>query len=62
MRKGDIYIEKRCIFAASKQREREFSSAGLEHLPYKQRVGGSNPSTPTTERLTQVGLFSFYGF
>ena len=24
-----------------------FSSAGLEHLPYKQRVGGSNPSTPT---------------
>ena len=26
---------------------REFSSAGSEHLPYKQRVGGSNPSTPT---------------
>jgi hypothetical protein len=26
-----------------------FSSAGSEHLPYKQRVGGSNPSTPTTE-------------
>ena len=26
---------------------RAFSSAGLEHLPYKQRVGGSNPSTPT---------------
>ena len=24
-----------------------FSSAGLEHLPYKQRVGGSNPSTST---------------
>ena len=30
--------------------EREFSSAGLEHLPYKQRVGGSNPSTPTKSR------------
>ena len=29
--------------------EREFSSAGLEHLPYKQRVGGSNPSTPTKQ-------------
>ena len=28
-------------------RDRAFSSAGLEHLPYKQRVGGSNPSTPT---------------
>ena len=26
---------------------RELSSAGSEHLPYKQRVGGSNPSTPT---------------
>ena len=26
---------------------RAFSSAGSEHLPYKQGVGGSNPSTPT---------------
>ena len=26
---------------------RTFSSAGSERLPYKQRVGGSNPSTPT---------------
>ena len=30
-----------------KECEWEFSSAGSEHLPYKQRVGGSNPSTPT---------------
>ena len=38
--------------------EREFSSAGLEHLPYKQRVGGSNPSTPTkSRRLFQVVFF-----
>ena len=29
---------------------RAFSSAGSEHLPYKQRVGGSNPSTPTKKR------------
>ena len=29
---------------------RAFSSAGSEHLPYKQRVGGSNPSTPTTNK------------
>ena len=28
-------------------KKRAFSSAGSEHLPYKQRVGGSNPSTPT---------------
>ncbi len=31
----------------SNGKTRAFSSAGLEHLPYKQRVGGSNPSTPT---------------
>ena len=31
---------------------RAFSSAGLEHLPYKQRVGGSNPSTPTIPKTT----------
>ena len=29
----------------------EFSSAGSEHLPYKQRVGGSNTSTPTNEKF-----------
>ena len=33
---------------------REFSSAGLEHLPYKQRVGGSNPSTPTNEQSNEM--------
>ena len=27
------------------------SAAGSEHLPYKQRVGGSNPSSPTLARL-----------
>ena len=32
-------------------RKREYSSAGLEHLPYKQRVLGSNPSTPTESHL-----------
>ena len=29
------------------QSQRAISAAGLEHLPYKQRVGGSNPSSPT---------------
>ena len=42
----------------------EFSSAGSEHLPYKQRVGGSNPSTPTSqaskEMLRNQHLFLFY--
>ena len=38
-----------------------FSSAGLEHLPYKQRVGGSNPSTSTklNLRIAWVIFFSF---
>ena len=38
---------------------RAFSSAGLEHLPYKQRVGGSNPSTPT-KRNKVYGFVLFY--
>ncbi len=39
-------------FAALLKRKcRAFSSAGSEHLPYKQRVGGSNPSTPTTKTI-----------
>ncbi len=29
------------------QEVRALSSVGLERLPYKQRVGGSNPSAPT---------------
>ena len=29
---------------------RALSSAGLEHLPYKQGVGGSNPSAPMWNR------------
>ena len=41
--------------------ERAFSSAGLEHLPYKQRVGGSNPSTPTTIHTSFRRAFSSAG-
>lgn len=32
------------------KRKREHSSVGLEHLPYKQRVMGSNPFAPTKSR------------
>ena len=40
----------------SKRQARALSSVGLEHLPYKQRVGGSTPSAPTKEsRRTQCG-------
>ena len=38
--------------------QRELSSAGSEHLPYKQRVTGSNPVAPTNSHL-QRWLFSF---
>ena len=35
----------------------ELSSVGLEHLPYKQRVAGSNPAVPTlTISHIQVSL------
>ena len=42
---------------------RALSSAGSERLPYKQRVGGSNPSAPTPQRgvsisLTQLSFFT----
>ncbi len=39
-------LKKTATFAHAKQ-QREYSSAGSEHLPYKQRVLGSNPCTPT---------------
>ena len=38
-------------------RERALSSAGLEHLPYKQRVGGSNPSAPTSRQASSAWRF-----
>ena len=41
--------QRKKVLPLHSQTRREFSSAGLEHLPYKQRVGGSNPSTPTKQ-------------
>ncbi len=43
-------------------RARAFSSAGLEHLPYKQRVGGSNPSTPTKSKTRYPSDSEFFLF
>ena len=40
---------------------REISSAGSEHLPYKQGVTGSNPVSPTKESLS-VKLRGFFFF
>ena len=35
------------VFIQFEITSRGLSSVGLEHLPYKQRVGGSTPSAPT---------------
>ena len=44
-------------FASLSQRtDRVLSSAGSEHLPYKQRVGGSNPSAPTQVEILKACL------
>ena len=39
---------------------REISSAGSEHLPYKQGVTGSNPVSPTNPERN-FGIFLFKG-
>lgn len=40
---------------------RAVSSAGSERLPYKQDVGGSNPSLPTNKlKLKDLGIFVIY--
>ena len=39
---------------------REHSSVGLEHLPYKQRVGGSTPSAPTKALDSSKAFFFVY--
>ena len=51
---------KYCIsYLCTPNSKREFSSAGSEHLPYKQRVGGSNPSTPTDKRSLMAAFYHF---
>ena len=47
-----------CIFALP---FRAHSSVGLEHLPYKQRVRGSNPCAPT-DRNPQDEVFEGFLF
>ena len=54
-------FKKSRTFASLLKRKRgALSSAGSEHLPYKQRVGGSNPSAPTTQEDTWKVSFLFY--
>jgi hypothetical protein len=59
--KKQVYICSPKTEVEGKFKEREFSSVGSEHLPYKQRVTGSNPVTPTkTESRKEIcGFFVF---
>ena len=51
---GMIYLSYICTRNSAKG---ELSSAGSERLPYKQRVGGSNPSAPTPETIQNRMVF-----
>ena len=50
--------EKKPNFAAQKT-ERELSSVGSEHRPYKAGVVGSSPTVPTSKRGSRGFLFCF---
>ena len=47
-----------CRIFAPQILKRALSSAGSERLPYKQRVGGSNPSAPTKKAKSKGFAFS----
>ena len=42
--------------------KREISSVGSEHLPYKQRVNGSSPLSPTNTRVYVEKHKPFFAF
>ena len=56
---GMIYLSYICTRNSAKG---ELSSAGSERLPYKQRVGGSNPSAPTKSKIGWKPLNFLSGF
>ena len=58
MDSSEVLLKKKSLLHLQSQKEGELSSAGSEHLPYKQRVGGSNPSAPTKRsRRESDGFF-----
>ena len=54
------FYKKLVLLHPQKKRNREFSSAGSEHLPYKQGVIGSNPITPTLNGDSKSPFFLHY--
>ena len=51
-KRKDIYLQS--------SNERAISSVGSEHLPYKQGVVGSNPTSPTEKNLDSVTFLGFF--
>lgn|GEM_PF-6666035 len=64
MQKNRLYLHSRLRNNGSYERRkknREISSVGSERLPYKQDVGGSNPSFPTLIKALQKCEAFFVG-
>ena len=57
--KGCHRLSKGCL-CSPKPFLRELSSVGSERLPYKQRVGGSTPSAPTSIPATYSDASGFF--
>ena len=53
-----IWRIKNNVYLCNPKRKREHSSAGLEHLPYKQGVTGSNPVAPTKKETVLSKIYS----
>ena len=60
--KNLVVIEIVRTFAPLSKGNRALSSAGSERLPYKQRVGGSNPSAPTNKTVVFVENLKYFPF
>ena len=58
--KNMLVLVKKDLYLHSEFVKREHSSAGSEHLPYKQGVTGSNPVAPTTKSSTYEIKCFFY--
>ena len=54
---GMIYLSYICTRNSAKG---ELSSVGSERLPYKQRVGGSNPSAPTNQKAVRDACGTYF--
>ena len=54
---GMIYLSYICTRNSAKG---ELSSVGSERLPYKQRVGGSNPSAPTNQKAVRDACRTYF--